>query len=58
MRLNVGVQETCAVIRSAGDQALFHLSANMMKRRMGMPPSRPLTAIGKCTTNLAITQNV
>lgn len=33
---------TFAVIRSKGDQALFRLSTNMMKRRMGMPQSRPL----------------
>lgn len=31
-----------AVIRSKGDQALFRLSTNMMKRRMGIPASRPL----------------
>ena len=31
-----------AVIRSKGDQALFRLSTNMMKRRMGMLQSRPL----------------
>ena len=34
--------QTFAVIRSKGDQALFRLSTNMMKRRMGMPQSRPL----------------
>lgn len=34
--------QTFAVIRSKGDQALFRLSTNMMKYRMGMPPSRPL----------------
>ena len=33
---------TFAVIRSKGDQALFRLSTNMMKRRMGMPQTRPL----------------
>ena len=33
---------TFAVIRSKGDQALFRLSTNMMKRKMGMPQSRPL----------------
>jgi DNA-damage-inducible protein D len=31
-----------AVIRSKGDQALFRLSTNMMKRRMKVPASRPL----------------
>lgn len=34
--------QSFAVIRSKGDQALFRLSTNMMKRRMGMPQSRPL----------------
>ena len=34
--------QTFAVIRSKGDQALFRLSTSMMKRRMGMPQSRPL----------------
>ena len=34
--------QTFAVIRSKGDQALFCLSTNMMKRRMGIPQSRPL----------------
>jgi len=34
--------QTFAVIRSKGDQALFRLSTNMMKRRMGMPQNRPL----------------
>ncbi len=34
--------QSFAVIRSKGDQALFHLSTNMMKRKMGMPQSRPL----------------
>ena len=34
--------QTFAVIRSKGDQALFRLSTNMMKRKMGMPLSRPL----------------
>ena len=33
---------TFAVIRSKGDQALFRLSTNMMKRRMGIPQTRPL----------------
>ena len=33
---------TFAVIRSKGDQALFRLSTNMMKQRMGTPQSRPL----------------
>ena len=33
---------TFAVIRSKGDQALFRLSTNMMKRKMGIPQSRPL----------------
>ena len=31
-----------AIIRSKGDQALFRLSTNMMKRKLGMPQSRPL----------------
>ena len=31
-----------AVIRSKGDQALFHLSTNVMKSKMGVPASRPL----------------
>ena len=34
--------QTFAVIRSKGDQALFRLSTNMMKLRLGMPKSRPL----------------
>lgn len=34
--------KTFAVIRSKGDQALFRLSTNMMKTRMGMPQTRPL----------------
>ena len=34
--------QTFAVIRSKGDQALFRLSTNMMKRKMGMPQTRPL----------------
>lgn len=34
--------KTFAVIRSKGDQALFRLSTNIMKRKMGMPQSRPL----------------
>lgn len=34
--------KTFAVIRSKGDQALFRLSTNMMKRKLGMPQSRPL----------------
>lgn len=34
--------QTFAVIRSKGDQALFRLSTNMMKRKLGMPQSRPL----------------
>lgn len=34
--------QSFAVIRSKGDQALFRLSTNMMKRRMGMSQSRPL----------------
>ncbi len=34
--------QTFAVIRSKGDQALFRLSTNMMKRKMGMPQNRPL----------------
>jgi len=31
-----------AVIRSKGDQALFRLSTNVMKSKMGVPSSRPL----------------
>ena len=31
-----------AVIRSKGDQALFRLSTGMLKRKMGVPDSRPL----------------
>ena len=31
-----------AVIRSKGDQALFRLSTNVMKSKMGVPTSRPL----------------
>lgn len=34
--------QTFAFIRSKGDQALFRLSTNMMKRKMGVPQSRPL----------------
>ena len=34
--------QTFAVIRSKGDQALFRLSTNMMKQRMGIPQTRPL----------------
>lgn len=34
--------QTFAVIRSKGDQALFRLSTNMMKKRLGMPKTRPL----------------
>ena len=34
--------QTFAVIRSKGDQALFHLSTNVMKHRLGMPQTRPL----------------
>lgn len=34
--------QTFAVIRSKGDQALFRLRTNMMKRKMGIPQSRPL----------------
>ena len=35
-------EQTFAVIRSKGDQALFRLSTNMMKKRLGMPQTRPL----------------
>ena len=35
-------EQTFAVIRSKGDQALFRLSTSMMKQRMGMPQTRPL----------------
>jgi DNA-damage-inducible protein D len=31
-----------AIIRSKGDQALFHLSTQMLKRKMGVPENRPL----------------
>ena len=31
-----------AVIRSRGDQALFRLSTQMLKRKMGVPDSRPI----------------
>jgi len=31
-----------ATIRSKGDQALFHLSTAQMKRKMGVPASRPV----------------
>ena len=34
--------QTFAVIRLKGDQALFRLSTNMMKQRMGVPSTRPL----------------
>ena len=34
--------QTFAVIRSRGDQALFRLNTNMMKRKLGMPQGRPL----------------
>lgn len=34
--------QTFAVIRSKGDQALFRLSTNMMKKRLGVPQTRPL----------------
>lgn len=34
--------QTFAVIRSKGDQALFRLSTNMMKQRLGMPQTHPL----------------
>ncbi|THV56630.1 DNA damage-inducible protein D [Chryseobacterium candidae] len=31
-----------AVIRSKGDQALFHLNTQMLKKKMGVPESRPV----------------
>ena len=34
--------QSFAVIRSKGDQALFRLSTSMMKRRLGVPQNRPL----------------
>lgn len=34
--------QSFAVIRSKGDQALFRLSTNIMKQKMGMPQGRPL----------------
>ena len=39
---NIIDRKTFAIIRSKGDQALFRLSTNMMKRRLGMPQTRPL----------------
>ena len=35
-------EQTFAVIRSKGDQALFRISTNMMKHIMGVPQNRPL----------------
>ena len=35
-------EQTFAIIRSKGDQALFRLSTNMMKQRMGISQTRPL----------------
>lgn len=35
-------EQTFAIIRSKGDQALFRLSTSMMKQRMGIPQARPL----------------
>ena len=35
-------EQTFALIRSKGDQALFRLSTSMMKKRLGVPQSRPL----------------
>ena len=35
-------EQTFAIIRSKGDQALFRLSTNIMKRKLGMPQNRPL----------------
>ena len=34
--------EQFANIRSKGDQALFHLSTQMMKKKMGVPDNRPV----------------
>lgn len=34
--------QSFVVIRSKGDQALFRLSTNIMKQKMGMPQGRPL----------------
>ena len=34
--------QSFAVIRSKGDQALFRLGTSMLKRKMGVPDSRPL----------------
>lgn len=31
-----------AIIRSKGDQALFRLNTQMLKRKMGIPDSRPV----------------
>ena len=35
-------EQTFAIIRSKGDQALFRISTNMMKQIMGVPQNRPL----------------
>ena len=35
-------EQTFAIIRSKGDQALFRLSTNMMKKILGVPRNRPL----------------
>ncbi len=35
-------EQTFALIRSKGDQALFRLSTSMMKKHLGVPQSRPL----------------
>ena len=35
-------EQSFAVIRSKGDQALFRMSTNIIKRHMGIPQSRPL----------------
>jgi DNA-damage-inducible protein D len=31
-----------AIIRSKGDQALFHLNTAMLKRKLGVPGNRPV----------------
>ena len=47
-------EQTFAVIRSKGDQALFRLSTSMMKQRMGVPPARPLADFLPTISNAAV----
>ena len=35
-------EKSFAIIRSKGDQALFHMATAILKRRMGIPDKRPL----------------